>query len=50
MAIQSVDEKKDFRYRDVVDEYYSYTNDYPQGKHTKEIKNLYDKIAKELNN
>jgi outer membrane protein assembly factor BamD len=50
MAIQSVNEKKDFRYRDVADEYYSYINDYPQGKHAKEIKSLYGKIAKELNN
>jgi outer membrane protein assembly factor BamD len=50
MAVQSVDEKKDFRYRDVADEYYSYINDYPQGKHTKEIKGLYEKIAKKLNN
>jgi outer membrane protein assembly factor BamD len=48
MAIQSIEEKKDFRYRDVVDEYYSYVNDYPEGKHIKEIKNLYEKIAKEL--
>ena len=50
MAIQSIEEKKDFRYRDVVDEYYSYINDYPDGKHHKEIKKLYDNIAKELNN
>jgi outer membrane protein assembly factor BamD len=49
MAVQSVEEKKDFRYRDVVDEYYSYINDYPEGKYFKEIKHLYERIAKELN-
>lgn len=48
MAIQSVDEKKDFRYRDVVDEYYSYVNEYPEGKYVKEIKQLYQNIDKEL--
>ncbi|MDR0681258.1 MAG: outer membrane protein assembly factor BamD [Dysgonamonadaceae bacterium] len=50
MAKQSVEEKKDFRYRDVVDEYYSYINDYPEGKYVKEIKKLYEEIAKQLNN
>jgi outer membrane protein assembly factor BamD len=48
MAIQSVDEKKDFRYRDVVDEYYSYVNEYAEGKYEKEIKRLYQNIEKEL--
>ncbi|GHT75002.1 outer membrane protein assembly factor BamD [Bacteroidia bacterium] len=49
MAIKSVDEKKEFRYRDVVDEYFSYKNDYPQGKYLKEIQKLYDNIDKRLN-
>jgi outer membrane protein assembly factor BamD len=49
MALQSVEEKKDFRYRDVVDEYYSYVNDYPEGKYSKEIQKLYENIAKRLN-
>ncbi|MDR2622048.1 MAG: outer membrane protein assembly factor BamD [Dysgonamonadaceae bacterium] len=48
MAMQSVDEKKDFRYRDVVDEYYSYINEYPEGKYIKEIKRLYQNVDKEL--
>lgn len=50
MAVQSVEEKKEFRYRDVVDEYYSYTNEYPEGKYVKEIKKLYENIEKALNN
>ena len=48
MAMQSVDEKKEFRYRDVVDEYYSYANEYPEGKYIKEIKRLYENIDKRL--
>jgi outer membrane protein assembly factor BamD len=50
MAIQSVADKKEFRYRDVVDEYFSYTNEYPEGKYLKEIKKLYENIDKELKN
>jgi outer membrane protein assembly factor BamD len=48
MAIQSVDEKKEFRYRDVVDEYFSYTNEFPEGKYTKELKRLYENIDRKL--
>jgi outer membrane protein assembly factor BamD len=48
MAMHSVDEKKDFRYRDVVDEYYSYVNEYPEGKYIKEIKRLYQNVDNEL--
>jgi outer membrane protein assembly factor BamD len=48
MAIQSIDEKKEFRYRDVIDEYYSYLNDYPDGKYVKEIAKLYSVISKEI--
>jgi outer membrane protein assembly factor BamD len=48
MAVRSVDEKKEFRYRDVVDEYFSYRNDYPEGKYLKEISKLYNTVAKEL--
>jgi len=48
MAIQSVEEKKEFRYRDVVDEYYSYVNEFPDGKYIKELKKLYENIDREL--
>ena len=50
IAVQSVEEKKDLRYRDVVDEYYSYTNEFPSGKYLKEITKLYQDIEKELSN
>ncbi len=48
LAEQSVDEKKSLRYRDVVDEYYTYTNDYPEGKYLKEIKKMYETSTKRI--
>ena len=48
MAIRSVDEKKNFRYRDAQDEYYAYANYFPEGKYLKEIKRLFENIDKEL--
>jgi outer membrane protein assembly factor BamD len=50
MAIQSVEEKKEFRYRDVVDEYFTYTNEFPEGKYLKEIKKMYENIEKGMKN
>ncbi len=35
-AINSVDELKADRYRDVIDEYYNYINEFPKGKYAKE--------------
>lgn len=43
-ARQSVDEKREDRYRDVIDEYYSFLNNFPDSKHKKEAENIY-KIA-----
>lgn len=43
-AHNSVNEMKAERYRDVVDEYYSFINDFPDGKNRKEADNIY-KIA-----
>lgn len=38
----SIDEKKAERYRDVVDEYFSFTNNYPDTKNRKEADNIYE--------
>jgi len=43
-ARQSIPEKRADRYREVVDEYYSYTNNFPDTKHRKEADNIF-KIA-----
>lgn len=44
MAKNSVAEKMMERYNDVVDEYYSFTNNFPESKHLKEAKTIH-KIA-----
>lgn len=44
-AAQSVEEKKADRYRTVIDEYYSFINNYPESPNRKEADNIY-KIAK----
>jgi outer membrane protein assembly factor BamD len=49
-AIQSVDEKKVERYRNTLDEYYNYINEFPNGKYRKQadkIMNESKKIVKE---
>lgn len=43
-ADQSVAEKKEERFRDVIDEYYSFINNYPNSKNAKEAENIF-KIA-----
>ncbi len=48
MANESVDEKREFRYRDVIDEYYSYINDFPDGKHLKQVQKIYESSKKEI--
>ena len=41
LARQSVEEKRITRYRDVVDEYYAFLNDYPESKYLKEAKKIF---------
>ena len=43
-ASQSVEEKKQDRYRVVIDEYYSFINNYPNSPNRKEADNIF-KIA-----
>ena len=43
-ASQSIEEKKADRFREVLDEYYSFTNNYPDSPNLKEAENIY-KIA-----
>lgn len=38
----SIEEKKADRYRDVVDEYFSFTNNYPDTKNRREADNIYE--------
>ncbi len=48
VALVSVEEKLQGRYREVVDEYYNYTNEYPDGKYLKEIQKYYDYASKRI--
>lgn len=57
LALNSIEERKPIRYRDVVDEYFNYQNMFPNGKYTKEAKknyrralsNLGEKVDEEVN-
>ena len=49
LAMVSVEEKLQGRYRDVVDEYYNYMNEYPEGKYVKQVKKFYDYASKRIN-
>ena len=52
MAKESVEEKKEDRMRDAIDEYYAFKNEFPESKYTKEVENIYKdakKYVKEIN-
>ena len=52
MAKESVEEKKEERMRDAIDEYYAFKNEFPESKYTKEVENIYKdakKYVKEIN-
>jgi len=48
LALFSVEEKLQGRYRDIVDEYYAYLNEYPNGKYLKEAKKYFDYANKRI--
>ncbi len=48
-AAQSVEEKKADRFRIVLDEYYSYINNYPDSPNRKEADNIYQIASKYIN-
>jgi outer membrane protein assembly factor BamD len=48
LAMVSVNEKLQGRYRDVVDEYYNYTNEFPQGKYSKQARRYFDYASKRI--
>ena len=49
MAKESVQEKMIDRYRDTVDEYYAFKNEYPESKYMKEAEKIYRETQKVLN-
>lgn len=48
-AEKSVQEKMEERYRDTVDEYYNFMNDFPESKYKKEAQQIFAKSQKQLN-
>lgn len=43
LAEESVDSKRVSRYRDCIDEYHSFVNDFPESKYLKEVENIFAK-------
>lgn len=50
LALVSIDEKLQGRYREVVDEYYNYINEYPEGQYLKQVQRFYDYANKRISN
>jgi outer membrane protein assembly factor BamD len=48
LALVSVEDRLQGRYRDVVDEYYNYVNEYPEGKYTRQVKKYFDYANKRI--
>lgn len=46
MAKESVDEKKEERMRETVDEYYAFKNEFPESKYNKEVENIFKEAHK----
>lgn len=49
-ASESVEEKKEERFRTVIDEYYAFINDYPATKNRKEADNIFKIASKHISN
>lgn len=50
MARQSVEEKKEERMRDTIDEYYAFKNEFPESKYNKEVEEIFKDANKYVNN
>ncbi len=46
LAAKSVEEKRIERFRDAIDEYYGFMNDFPESKYTKEAKDIFQQAEK----
>ena len=45
-AQESINERKGERYRNTIDEYYAYINEYPDGKYKKEAESIFNDASK----
>jgi len=48
LALVSVTDRLQGRYREVVDEYYNYTNEFPEGKYTRQVQRFFDNASKKI--
>ena len=46
MAIYSVEDKKMDRYRETIDEYYAFKNEFPESKYMKEVEDIFKEVSK----
>ncbi len=46
MAKASIDEKKEERMRETIDEYYAFKNEFPESKHLKEVEGIFKDASK----
>lgn len=46
MAVNSVEDKKADRYRETIDEYYAFTNEFPESKYLKEAEKIFKESKK----
>ncbi|WP_018109958.1 outer membrane protein assembly factor BamD [Bacteroides propionicifaciens] len=49
IAKNSIHEKKDERYRDAIDEYYGFKNEFPESKYIIEVEEIFKNSIKEVN-
>lgn len=50
MAVESVEDKMLDRYRDTIDEYYAFKNEFPDSKYMKEVEKIYSASVKHVGN
>lgn len=48
MASESVLERREERYRDVVDEYYAFKNEFPESRYTKDADKMFEEASKNI--
>lgn len=49
IAENSFEEKKEERYREAIDEYYAFINEFPESKHIKEAEKIFKSSVKKIN-
>ena len=49
LAVYSVIERKRERYREAVDEYYAFKNEFPESKYRKEVESIFKEANKYVN-